>query len=53
MPNSERTEPFVIEVEGLVQTLLLVIETYKQGVLTQLELVGLLVDIIYQSGELN
>lgn len=53
MPHFEGTESFVLEVQGLIQTFLLVIEAYKQGVLTQVELVGLLVEIIYQSGELT
>ena len=37
-----------IEVEGRLNLLLLLIEAYRQGVITYLELVQFLVDILYQ-----
>ena len=41
-------EIFVVEVEGMIQTLLLLIEAYKADIITLTELVQALVDILYQ-----
>ena len=40
-------EIFIVEVEGMIQTLLLLIEAYKADI-TLAELVQALVDILYQ-----
>ena len=39
---------YQITVEGRLNLLLLLIEAYRQGVITHLELVQFLVDILYQ-----
>ena len=41
-------ENFIIEVEGKLQLLLLLIEAYKANIITQQELINCLVDILYQ-----
>ena len=42
-------EIFMIEVEGKLQLLMLLIEAYKANIITQQELINFLVDILYQN----
>ena len=49
MPElNSNDELYYIEVEGRLNLLLFIIEAYIQGVITHLELIQCLVDIIYQ-----
>ena len=48
MPDLEGQDEFWILVQGRVQFFILVIEAYRQGVLTLQEVVGFLVDFFYQ-----
>ena len=41
-------EVFMLEVQGTVHCLMLLIEAYKQNVISQEELVQMLVDVLYQ-----
>ena len=45
----EGIETFYISVESKIEALLLLIEGYKEGILTKEELVAYLVDILYQA----
>ena len=49
MAGEGENATFVIQVEGTLEAVMLLIEAYKQDIITKEELLNALVDILYQS----
>ena len=49
MAGENEDAPYVIEVNNLLQVLLILIEGYKQGIISQQELIQGLVDLLFQN----